>query len=357
MQPDGAANIYQVPPAIYKSSCDINVEYFPFDEQECEMKFGSWTFEADQLNFTYYKFYGLDMTDYLKSGTWDIVDCPARIVICTDPETKRRISMYIAKFIIRRKTLFYTVNLIIPCMLISFVSICVFMLPADAGEKITLIISILLALVVFLLLISKLLPPSKTIPLIAKYLLFTFIMNIIAIGSTVFIINRNYRTPRTHRMPEWVRIVFLKYLPKFLFMTRPNHDERWKSPLKVHSEENLDHDIKRHANHDMSNTRSRNCRLHNVPEATEVGYTPMSPELIEATEAIGFITEHLKWEDRYGSVRFIDLFYNDNVVNTEKYTKTDSDVYESLTLFMQLFVINFNILTWYGMHWTKYFVG
>lgn len=302
MQPDGAANIYQVPPAIYKSSCDINVEYFPFDEQECEMKFGSWTFEEDQLNFTYYKFYGLDMTDYLKSGTWDIVDCPARIVICTDPETKRRISMYIAKFIIRRKTLFYTVNLIIPCMLISFVSICVFMLPADAGEKITLIISILLALVVFLLLISKLLPPSKTIPLIAKYLLFTFIMNIIAIGSTVFIINRNYRTPRTHRMPEWVRIVFLKYLPKFLFMTRPNHDNRWKSPLRVYSEENLDEDMKRHV--EMCNKHTRNCQLHNISETTEVGYAPLSAELMEATEAIGFITEHLKWEDRYDSVRF-----------------------------------------------------
>lgn len=37
------------PPAIYKSSCEINVEYFPFDEQSCVMKFGSWTYNGAQV--------------------------------------------------------------------------------------------------------------------------------------------------------------------------------------------------------------------------------------------------------------------------------------------------------------------
>ena len=41
--------ILWIPIAIYQSSCIINVEYFPFDEQECEMQFGSWTFNAEQV--------------------------------------------------------------------------------------------------------------------------------------------------------------------------------------------------------------------------------------------------------------------------------------------------------------------
>jgi nicotinic acetylcholine receptor len=41
--------VFRKPPAIYKSSCEINVEYFPFDEQSCIMKFGSWTYNGFQV--------------------------------------------------------------------------------------------------------------------------------------------------------------------------------------------------------------------------------------------------------------------------------------------------------------------
>ena len=34
------------PPAIYKSQCDIDVEFFPFDVQKCKMKFGVWTYSG-----------------------------------------------------------------------------------------------------------------------------------------------------------------------------------------------------------------------------------------------------------------------------------------------------------------------
>ena len=39
------------PPAIYKSQCDINVKYFPFDEQMCKLKFSAWTYDGFQVCF------------------------------------------------------------------------------------------------------------------------------------------------------------------------------------------------------------------------------------------------------------------------------------------------------------------
>lgn len=74
--PDGG--VMWVPPAIYQSSCRIDVTYFPFDQQKCVMKFGSWTFNGDQVSLKFYNDNDwVDLSDYWKSGTWDIVEVPA----------------------------------------------------------------------------------------------------------------------------------------------------------------------------------------------------------------------------------------------------------------------------------------
>ena len=44
-----AGNVTWLSSAIFKSSCEINVEFFPFDEQACTMKFASWTYDGFQV--------------------------------------------------------------------------------------------------------------------------------------------------------------------------------------------------------------------------------------------------------------------------------------------------------------------
>ena len=39
-----------VPPGIFKSTCKIDITWFPFDDQHCELKFGSWTYNGFKVS-------------------------------------------------------------------------------------------------------------------------------------------------------------------------------------------------------------------------------------------------------------------------------------------------------------------
>uniref|UniRef100_A0A0N5CG98 Nicotinic acetylcholine receptor n=1 Tax=Strongyloides papillosus TaxID=174720 RepID=A0A0N5CG98_STREA len=214
-----------VPPAIYKSSCIIVVDYFPFDIQTCHLIFGSWTYNSSEVKLEFYASEYIDLSEYSPSSIWDVIDAPASLV-------NKRSKMEF-QIVIRRKPLFYTIVLIIPTVLMAFLSMTVFLLPTQSGEKMTLIMNVLLSIVLFLLLVSKILPPtSSTIPLMAKYLLLTFVLNIITIIVTVIIINIYFRGPTTHRMPRWVRIIFLKFMPFILCMERPKRLPKGKKKIR-----------------------------------------------------------------------------------------------------------------------------
>ncbi|KAE9418013.1 hypothetical protein Angca_007400, partial [Angiostrongylus cantonensis] len=191
---------------------------FPFDEQSCTLVFGSWTYNSDEVVLNWYNnIEAVQLTDYSYSGIWDVIDVPGYLI--SRKETKE--SKIVFHVVIRRKTLFYTVILIIPTVLMAFLSMMAFYLPADSAEKISLTINLLLALVVFLLLVSKILPPTSNIPLMGKYLLMAFVLNITTVVVTVVIVNVYFRSALSHEMPDYVRQIFLDFLPRVLMMKRP----------------------------------------------------------------------------------------------------------------------------------------
>ncbi|XP_010224003.1 PREDICTED: neuronal acetylcholine receptor subunit alpha-2 [Tinamus guttatus] len=257
-----------VPPAIYKSSCSIDVTFFPFDQQNCKMKFGSWTYDKAKIDLENMEHH-VDLKDYWESGEWAIINAigtynSKKYDCCT--EIYPDITFC---FIIRRLPLFYTINLIIPCLLISCLTVLVFYLPSDCGEKITLCISVLLSLTVFLLLITEIIPStSLVIPLIGEYLLFTMIFVTLSIIITVFVLNVHHRSPSTHKMPRWVRSFFLNFIPRWLFMKRPP-----ALPPGAAGQ------------YDLHAAR------------------PLSPGILKALEGVQYIADHLRAEDADFSVK------------------------------------------------------
>ncbi|KFW76139.1 Neuronal acetylcholine receptor subunit alpha-6, partial [Manacus vitellinus] len=224
------------PPAIFKSSCPMDITFFPFDHQNCSLKFGSWTYDKAKIDLLIIGS-KVDMNDFWENSEWEIVDASGykhdiKYNCCEEIYTDITYSFYI-----RRLPMFYTINLIIPCLFISFLTVLVFYLPSDCGEKVTLCISVLLSLTVFLLVITETIPStSLVIPLVGEYLLFTMIFVTLSIVITVFVLNIHYRTPTTHTMPEWVKTIFLNLLPKVLLMQRPLEQQKKnysKKPKKV----------------------------------------------------------------------------------------------------------------------------
>lgn len=232
------------PPIIFRSQCEMNVEFFPFDTQMCPLKIGTWTHNgllidlrhtAQKTNISQPSFdycqaeidFAIDLIDYKSDVEWDLLSMNAKREIEVYPCCPEPYVGLLFNISLRRKTLFYGINLICPCLAISFLTVLVFYLPAESGEKMALSISILLSLTVFFLLIFEISPPtSLVVPLILKYLLFTMILITLSVMSTVLVINIHWRSPDTHEMGPWVRRVFMRTLPTLLLMKRPETERR-----------------------------------------------------------------------------------------------------------------------------------
>ncbi|XP_053997122.1 neuronal acetylcholine receptor subunit alpha-7-like isoform X1 [Hylaeus anthracinus] len=215
-----------VPPGIFKSTCKIDITWFPFDDQRCEMKFGSWTYDGFQLDLQLQDEAGGDISSFITNGEWDLLGVPGKrneIYYNCCPEPYIDITFVV---IIRRRTLYYFFNLIVPCVLIASMAVLGFTLPPDSGEKLSLGVTILLSLTVFLNMVAETMPAtSDAVPLLGTY--FNCIMFMVAssVVSTILILNYHHRNSDTHEMSDWVRVIFLDWLPYVLCMSRPTDKE------------------------------------------------------------------------------------------------------------------------------------
>ncbi|XP_036929511.1 neuronal acetylcholine receptor subunit alpha-7-like isoform X4 [Acanthopagrus latus] len=208
-----------LPPGIFISTCNVDVRWFPFDIQRCELKFGSWTFDGWLLDIQMKE---ADVSGYMPNGEWDLLEVPGGrhevfYDCCAEPYPD-------VTFVVtlRRRTLFYALNLLIPCVLLSSMTLLVFLLPANSGEKISLGITVLLSLTVFMLMVAEIMPAtSDSVPLIGQYFASTMVIVGMSVVATVIVLQFHHHNPNNGQMPRWVHLVLLQWVPWFLRMKRP----------------------------------------------------------------------------------------------------------------------------------------
>ncbi|NWX16523.1 ACH10 protein, partial [Aegotheles bennettii] len=198
-------------PAITKSSCKVDVSYFPFDGQQCPLTFGSWTYNGNQIDLRHQRDTG-DLKDFVENVEWEVLGMPAtRNVItygcCSEPYPDVTYTL-----LLRRRASFYIFNLLLPCIMVSFLAPLGFYLPADSGEKVSLGVTVLLALTVFQLLVAESMPPSESVPLIGKYYIATMTMITASTALTIFIMNVHHCGPGARPVPPWARWLILHHM-------------------------------------------------------------------------------------------------------------------------------------------------
>ena len=141
--------------------------------------FGSWSYHGYELDLSS-KINRADLSSVKENVEWIINKAPAirhEIYYGCCPEPYPDVTFYIY---LSRKPDYYVTNIIIPSIMVTLVAALGFFLPVDAGEKVGLELTVMLAMSVFQLLIADHLPPSADeTPWICKYLYLFLEMNIL----------------------------------------------------------------------------------------------------------------------------------------------------------------------------------
>ncbi|XP_046578304.1 acetylcholine receptor subunit alpha-like [Haliotis rubra] len=190
-----------------QSFCPVSISKFPFDVQVCHLDFQPRDYMTDEFDLTFDPNDRSPLSVKLKHGEWDLVSAKYQKPVASHPSgvVRQRIRLSLT---LRRLPLFFLLNIIIPINVISILNILVFVIPPSTGEKLSVSVTGLLALAVFLSYISSLIPNSSEDPsLLLIYISILLVFSSLSILGSVIVSNA-YHTPDSVAVhPRLVRMV------------------------------------------------------------------------------------------------------------------------------------------------------
>lgn len=166
-----------VPPSYYRAFCSLDFHYWPFDTHKCTLILGSWVFDGTQLDLQLYE-NGFKLDDLiLTKNEWQVVNVTAERNVksyncCEEPYPDIRYNITL-----ERSSPMYRTVITVPAVVIIFMTLATFWLPANHGEKILLNCVNALIIVLFLIYFAqKLNVMAFHTPLIGNFDIFNCIL-------------------------------------------------------------------------------------------------------------------------------------------------------------------------------------
>ena len=183
---------------VLRGGCTPDVRFYPFDRQDCSYKVAAWGHTASEL------------TIQPSRSDWDMQffeDNPEWVIESTTSQSfiKKNVSFIEFKIKLKRIPTYYVISLIAPVVLLTLVNVCVFILPAESGERIGFSITCFLSFVVLLNMIMSFIPASSAN--LAYLCYYTFIMMVFSCGmslATVFTLWIHFK-PEDSKVPIVLR--------------------------------------------------------------------------------------------------------------------------------------------------------
>jgi len=166
-----------VPPYKLTSSCNIDTVWYPFDEQRCDLKFGSWVYNGWKLNLKMKDKSGMDISGFVTNQEWDLIGASGTrnevyYECCPEPYMDITYTIHV-----RRRTIPYLRNIIIPSFLITLMSILTLIIPATSPCP--RFLTIFLLFILFCITIPKDLPQESIMSSLLSWCYFTLFLSLI----------------------------------------------------------------------------------------------------------------------------------------------------------------------------------
>ncbi|XP_012691019.2 5-hydroxytryptamine receptor 3A [Clupea harengus] len=240
---DGLVRNYK--PIQVVTACTLNIYNFPFDVQNCSLTFQSWLHTINDINITLMRSpedVKEDKSVFMNQGEWELLHVLSKYNSFSLDNDDYYAEM---KFhvVIRRRPLFYTVNLLLPSIFLMVMDVVGFYLPPDSGERVSFKITLLLGYSVFLIIVSDTLPATAIgTPLIGVYFVVCMALLVISLTETVLIVRLVHQQDLQPRVPNWLRHLVLERAATLLCV-RDKHkfcsSLLASSPLPPYTENNI----------------------------------------------------------------------------------------------------------------------
>ena len=176
---------------VFTTKCMIDMTYYPFDNQSCDIMFTIWSYSDEDVvigaawndEISFFK------EDNYGNSIWAIESNTTNFLL-KDDGTFQSFQLNL-----RRKPGFFLVNILLPTIILSFISAMIFIIPATSGEKIGFSVTVFLSYTVFLTILSDHLPEnSDRLAIVDIYIITEVFLSVFSLIVTTIQVRLSNRT-------------------------------------------------------------------------------------------------------------------------------------------------------------------